>query len=52
MSVIPVLGRQKQEECLKFKANMDYIKVPGQPGPHSETLAEKKKKQEIIVNNL
>jgi hypothetical protein len=41
MPIIPALRRLRQEDH-KFKANLGYIWLPGQPGIYSEILSQQK----------
>ena len=42
MLLIPILGRQRQEDGHKFKANL-------QPAPYRETLSQKKTKNKTTT---
>jgi pyruvate formate-lyase activating enzyme-like uncharacterized protein len=48
MPVIPAL-RSLRQENYKFKTNLGYKGVRGQPGLHSKTLSQKKVKKNLGV---
>lgn len=48
--VILAVRRVRQEDCCKFEASLDYVLL-GKPGLQSETLSQKKPKDDDLKKN-